>query len=266
MNREDQREYDNAIKYIASEFLLTNNIHINQQSFNNIPQLRQIINDFFTIYSNKVPNNVNEKLDLILQYELGGSKIMDVDALLKYNKWPISLIKHDITTMFADCIVNAANSKGLGCFIQGHKCIDNVIHSKAGPRMREECKINLNNKEIEPGNLIITLGYNLPSRYVFHTVGPIYDSNKVVESRITLIKCYLNCMKKLSDIKKQSIVFCCISTGEYGYPKNEACIIAIGSIKRWLNENKDYNPHITFCVYSDEDYNIYKKNMIHMLS
>ena len=258
MNQEDQRNYDDTVKYIASEFILPKR-NIAPQTFNDITTLRQIINDFFTVYPNKVPDNVNEKLDLILQYELGSQRIIDVDTLLKFKSYPISLVKHDITNIVADCIVNAANTKGLGCFTQKHKCIDNIIHSKA------ECNVTLNNKNIEPGNLIVSLGYNLPTRYVFHTVGPIYDINSAVNCRLTLIKCYLNCMNKLKDMKKRSIVFCCIGTGEYGYPKNEASVIAIKTIKRWLNDNPNYDSHVTFCVYSDEDYNIYKKNMIQLL-
>lgn len=259
---ENRREYENAIIHVIFEFVITycnKNIPLDIQNniSHNIPILRQLINESLTLYNKKVPENINQKIDIILQYELSNKKITDASTLLKYNN--ISIWKGDITTIYIDCIVNAANSQGSGCYLPGHKCIDNIIHSRAGPRMRDDCKNILGNREIETGDLIITLGYNIPARYVFHVVGPIYKNNTIMDNRLLLIKCYLNCLNKLRDIKKRSIAFCCISTGEYGYPKNEACIIAVNTVKRWMNENKDYPIHVVFCVYTDEDMNIYKK-------
>jgi len=255
---EDKREYENAITQVIFEFVITYcNKNIPPQILNNIPKLRQLINDSLTVYNKKVPESINQKMDIILQYELGDKKITDVSNLPKLNN--ISVWKGDITTLYIDCIVNAANSQGTGCYFPGHKCIDNIIHSKAGPRMREDCRNILGKTYIETGNLIMTLGYNIPARYVFHVVGPIYKEHNEIDNRILLIKCYLNCLNKLRDIKKRSIAFCCISTGEYGYPKNEACVIAVNTVKRWMSENKDYPVHVVFCVYTDEDQNIYKK-------
>lgn len=264
MDNENKREYDNAVKYIGNEFIIPySKTNINPQLFTNIPKLRQLINDYLSTYQDKVPDPITEKIDLLLQYELSSKQLIDASNLLQIsNQYPISLWQGDITTLHIDCIVNAANSNGLGCFTFGHKCIDNQIHGKAGPRMREECKTRLGNNKIESGNLIITLGYNLPSRYVFHTVGPIYNQNNKVNNRLTLIKCYLNCLNKLKDIKKSSIAFSCISTGEYGYPKEEACIIALNTVKRWICDNPDYKVDVVFCVFTDEDKKIYKNNMM----
>lgn len=254
MNSEDIREYNNAIKYIATEFVIPySGTNIHPQYFNDIPKLRQLVNDYLTTYQDKISDPISEKIDIMLQYELSQKQLFDFRNFHPIgNKYQIYLWKGDITTLNIDCIVNAANSKGLGCFTRGHKCIDNIIHSRAGPRMREECKTRLQNNVIESGNLIISQGYNLPSRYVFHTVGPIYSSNKTT-CRLDLIKCYLNCLNTLKNIKKTSIAFPCISTGEYGYPKNEATIIALNTVKRWLHDNQDYKIYVIFCVYTDED-------------
>jgi O-acetyl-ADP-ribose deacetylase (regulator of RNase III) len=170
------------------------------------------------------------------------------------NGYNVSLWQGDITTLSCDVIVNAANKDGIGCFTVGHKCIDNIIHSKAGPRMRAECKVTLGDKKIETGELISTLGYNLPTRYVFHTVGPIGSGN------IELIKCYLNCLKRARDMNLHSIAFCCISTGEYGFPQSKACFLALNSVKRWMKDN-NYNIHVVFCVFKDDDYAIYSENI-----
>ena len=260
---EDKREYENAIRYIATEFMVSYlGKNIEPEIFNDTPKLRQLVNDCMTTYPNKVSDPINEKLDLILQYELSSKKLIDATSLGKFsNKYSVSLWQGDITNLYIDSIVNAANSTGLGCFTVGNNCIDNTIHSNAGPRMREECKTRLGDSKIEPGNAIMTLGYNLPCRYVFHTVGPIYDINNKLIDRLTLIKCYLNCLNKLKDIKKTSIAFSCISTGSYEYPKEEACVVALSTVKRWIRNNPDYPVHIVFCVYDDENKELYKHNI-----
>jgi O-acetyl-ADP-ribose deacetylase (regulator of RNase III) len=222
-------------------------------------KLRKLLDDILTQNTNKLPDSINEKIDDILQYELERKKLTLAHELPR-NKWNVSLWKGDITTLNIDCIVNAANSTGLGCFIPGHKCIDNQIHSKAGPRMRDDCKTILGKNKIDPGNLIITLGYNLPCRKVFHVVGPIHDNNNKSKSNLDLIKCYLNSLNKMRDIRHHSIAFCCISTGEYSFPREEACIIALNSVKKWMTLNNNYPVHVVFNVYDDENENIYKSN------
>lgn len=256
----DKREYENAIRYCV--YGLTGNYesqNIPPDVRNNILNLRKWLNDILTQNTNKLSDAINEKMDDILQYELERKKLTLSHELPK-TKSNISLWKGDITTLNIDCIVNAANSKGLGCFVPGHVCIDNQIHNRAGPRMREDCKTILGKNTIEPGSLIMTLGYNLPCRKVFHVVGPIYDINNKSKNSITLIKCYLNSLNRLKDIKHNSIAFCCLSTGEYNFPKEEACNIALSSVKKWISMNSNYPIHIVFNVYNDEDEKIYKEN------
>lgn len=256
---QDQREYSNAIIKVAYDFIITDcNKNIPMYVLKDHIKSRQYINDFLTMYNEKVPESANQNIDKILQFELGDRKIADASNLLKSNG--VSIWQGDITSLYIDCIVNCANEKGTGCYIPGHKCVDNIIHSRAGPRMREECKTILtryNQDKIATGDLIITLGYNIPARHVFHVVGPIYKDHRETENRMLLIKSYLTCLTKLRDIRKRSIAFCCISTGEYGYPKQEACVIAINTVKRWINENKSYPIHVVFCTYTDEDMKLY---------
>ena len=219
-----------------------------------ISTIRIYLDDILTTYSDEVPFYINKKLDMLLQYELSVKHIIPSDRLprLRANE-QISLYKGDITTIESDCIVNGANASGIGCFTPGHKCIDNIIHSKAGPRLRAECRKKMNQIGlIQPGNLITTLGYNLPSRYVFHVVGPIYDTNRIKYHESILTKAYINCLDKLREMGLRSIVFCCISTGEYDYPKHPASVVAVQTVNQWLLDT-GYPAHVIFCVYTIED-------------
>lgn len=225
------------------------------------PAVRIYLNDILTTYPDAVPHYINKKIDMILQYELSKKQIISAEKLFRLRaNDQISLYKGDITLIDADCIVNAANDIGLGCFVVGHKCIDNAIGSKAGPKLREECRKKLNTDRISPGNLITTLGWNLPSRYVFHVVGPIYDKNRLKYHEAVLMLAYLNCLNKMKEMGLKSIVFPCISTGEYGYPQHEASVVAIRVVKKWLTES-NYPAHIIFCVFTDTDNIIYENNI-----
>ena len=179
------------------------------------------------------------------------------------NKDKICLWKGDITTLQIDSIVNAANSQGLGCFIPCHKCIDNQINTFAGISLRLECNEIMKEKDyfLETGKAIITNGYNLPAKYVIHTVGPIiYD--KVTDKEIKeLQECYINSLNLAKENKIRTIAFPCISTGEFRFPKEQASKIAIESVDRFLNKNRNYFDKVIFNVYGEEDYKIYERNI-----
>lgn len=168
----------------------------------------------------------------------------------------------DITSISADAIVNAANSKLLGCFVPLHRCIDNAIHSAAGIELRLECnKIIKRQGFDEPtGHAKITSAYNLASKYVLHTVGPIIYNQLTKEDCRMLSSCYTSCLKKASehdDIK--TIAFCCISTGEFRFPKDKASQIAVESVCSYLESNSDRFDKIIFNVFTREDYDEYAK-------
>lgn len=173
----------------------------------------------------------------------------------------ISLWKGDITSISVDAIVNAANSRMLGCFVPMHKCIDNAIHSTAGIQLRDECNriMNLQGHEEPTGSAKITSAYNLPSRYVIHTVGPIVQYEVTEENREDLKNCYKSCLEIAAKNNVKSVAFCCISTGEFRFPNEEAANIAIEAVKDFIKKNENKIDRIIFNVFKDIDYEIYTK-------
>lgn len=166
----------------------------------------------------------------------------------------------DITTLAADAIVNAANSAMLGCFVPCHGCIDNAIHSAAGVQLRLECaRIMAQQQGEEPtGRAKITRAYNLPCRYVLHTVGPIIDGRVTKQDRELLASCYRSCLELAAAHGLKSIAFCCISTGEFHFPNELAAEIAIRTVKDYQQQNPN-RMEVIFNVFKDCDYEIYKR-------
>ena len=182
--------------------------------------------------------------------------ITDVNTFLYADG--ISLFKGDITTLNADAIVNAANSAMLGCFHPLHNCIDNAIHSAAGVQVRLDCNDIMQGREAGNGEVIATKAYNLPSKFIFHTVGPIVSGRITAENREDLKKCYENCLAKADEMKFNSIAFCCISTGVFGYPKEEAAQLAVKIAGEYKAQTAS-DLKIIFDVFTEEDYAIYKR-------
>ena len=171
----------------------------------------------------------------------------------------IALWQGDITRLDADAIVNAANNSLLGCFIPHHKCIDNVIHSCAGVQVRLDCsKIMGAQGEPEPsGCAKITRAYNLPSKYILHTVGPMVGVRVTDEDRRVLRNCYISCLNLAREMGLHTVAFCCISTGIFGFPSDEAAAIAVGAVKNWLLDS-GYDMRVVFDVFLDKDLAIYR--------
>ena len=194
------------------------------------------------------------KQDKILK-ELSFSKgIVDVNKLDEI-KDHICLYLGDIVKIKADAIVNACNSRLLGCLKPLHYCIDNAIHSFAGLEVRRDLLNELKGKKEPNGKCRVTKGYNLPSKYIFHTVGPIYSNIK--QNEIDLRNCYYSCLKKADEMKLKSIVFCSLSTGVFGYPINKASSIAIDTVIKYLNEENKNIERVVFNLFKEDDYNIY---------
>ena len=170
----------------------------------------------------------------------------------------IILWQGDITRLDADAIVNAANSELLGCFRPGHNCIDNVIHSAAGLQLREECaEIMRRQGHEEPtGQAKITGGYNLPARYVLHTVGPIISGPLTENDRSLLASCYRSCLALAEEKRLKSVAFCCISTGVFRFPKEEAARIAVRTVREYLKSGAVEK--VVFCVHGGENLRIYQ--------
>ena len=166
----------------------------------------------------------------------------------------------DITTLTVDAIVNAANSQMLGCFIPCHGCVDNAIHTYAGIQLRLECaRIMAGQREEEPaGKAKITKAYNLPCRYILHTVGPVIQRAVTKADRELLASCYRTCLELAAENGLRSIAFCCISTGEFHFPNELAAEIAIQAVGEWQRKNPD-KIKVIFNVFKDRDYEIYKR-------
>ena len=172
----------------------------------------------------------------------------------------IYLWQGDITTLAADAIVNAANSRMLGCFDPCHGCIDIAIHTYAGTQLRMECARIMagQRKEEATGKAKITKAYNLPCRYVLHTVGPIIYGTVTKTDCELLAGCYRSCLELAAAYGLKSVAFCCISTGEFHFPNELAAEIAIQTVRTWQQQNSN-RIEVIFNVFKDSDYEIYKR-------
>lgn len=167
----------------------------------------------------------------------------------------------DITRLRVDAIVNAANSLMLGCRQPLHYCIDNAIHSAAGIQLRLECNEIMQRlgREARTSEAIMTRGYNLPARYVIHTVGPIIPGGvPTMGQEVQLADCYRHCLELAAAKGLQSIAFCCISTGVFMFPQRRAADIATSTVEAWLRAHKTSICTVVFNTYKDSDYDIYK--------
>lgn len=159
----------------------------------------------------------------------------------------IEIFKGDITKLEVDAIVNAANTSLLG-----GGGVDGAIHRAAGKELLDECR-TLNG--CETGNAKITIGFKLPAKYIIHTVGPVWHGGHSGEQE-KLASCYKRCMHVADENNIKTIAFPNISTGVYGYPKNEAAEIAIKEISRFLAYHKTMEK-VIFCIFDDENFSIY---------
>ena len=172
----------------------------------------------------------------------------------------IYLWQGDITTLRCDAIVNAANSQMLGCFAPCHGCIDNAIHTYAGVQLRLACGklMQQQGHEEETGKAKITPGFNLPCRYVLHTVGPIVSGRLTQRDQQLLASCYRSCLELAEQNNVNSIAFCCISTGEFHFPHEKAAEIAIQTVKEY-REHTHSKMEVIFNVFKETDLNIYRQ-------
>ena len=156
--------------------------------------------------------------------------------------------------------MNAANSQMLGCWAPGHYCIDNAIHTFAGVQLRIECARIMNEQghEEPTGQAKITPAYNLPSKHVIHTVGPIANGHPTDLHREQLASSYRSCLDLAAKHGLHSIAFCCISTGVFGFPQREAAEIALSTVRDWLDENNS-DMTVVFNVFGADDERFYQE-------
>lgn len=194
--------------------------------------------------------------------EKGVVSLLDIDEI----KPGISIWQGDITRLKIDAIVNAANSKMLGCFVPMHTCIDNCIHSFAGIQLREECDKkmrelrNLYGQDYQQPTAIplLTDAYNLPAKKVIHVVGPIVEWQLTSDLEENLAACYRNTLDFCLENGLKSVAFCCISTGVFRFPNECAGEIAVNTVTEWMKAHPDSIERVIFNVFKDEDKRIYE--------
>jgi len=255
---------DFLINYLLKEDL--------QYSEMEIPSDLQGKRDLFRALRNvRPPKPVGEEFlrmqDEELQAQLQEKGIVELAAVQQLSifnsQFSISLWQGDITRLKVEAIVNAANSQMLGCFHPLHKCIDNAIHSAAGVQLREEChRMMLQQGHDEPtGQAKITKAYNLPCKYVIHTVGPIVPNGiPTTSQKEQLASCYRSIMQLADENRLESVAFCCISTGEFRFPNQLAAEIAVKTVRDFLVGHPETTiKHVVFNVFKDLDKQIYEK-------
>ena len=148
----------------------------------------------------------------------------------------------------------------LGCFVPCHGCIDNSIHTFAGIQLRLACAelMKRQGHEEETGKAKITPAFNLPCRYILHTVGPIIYGAVTKSDCELLASCYRSCLELTSENGLGSVAFCCISTGEFHFPNEKAAEIAIKTVKKYKKLTRS-KIEVIFNVFKDSDYKIYKR-------
>lgn len=230
----------NVLKYLESTYGKFKNLNISPRTKIQYLLTQNII---------RLSSNIMSDMNYILQSE---NNIGVIDLTTPKSK--ITLIKCDITKIKCDAIVNAANSVGLGCFQPGHKCIDNIIHDRAGPALKIKCQEILNGSQIPTSKCIITPGYNLPAKYVIHVVGPIYHKDRHEQNIQELANSYTNVIKLAERNNLETVAFCCISTGEFGFDQKLAANVVCRTIL-----TLETNINICLCTYTDADHDLYKK-------
>jgi O-acetyl-ADP-ribose deacetylase (regulator of RNase III) len=254
MEQRERREF--LIKALLAEYPRYASMAVPQQEEAQRRLLRSLMNQ-------RMPRPVNDEVlrvqDAYLQQDAKERGITQIDDLTPIEP-NLYVWKGDITLLAADGIVNAANSQMLGCFVPCHGCIDNAIHTHAGIQLRLECAdlMQRQGHEEETGLAKITKAYNLPSKFVLHTVGPVVQGRLNKEHCRLLQSCYLSCLTLAAEKGIKSLAFCCISTGVFGFPKREAAQIAVQTVKAY-QEKTGSAMKIIFNVFAEEDYEIYRE-------
>lgn len=199
--------------------------------------------------------------DALLSAEREERGVVDAIALPVTAAHPkIVLWQGDITRLAADAIVDADNRGLLGCFVPCHGCIDNAIHSAAGLQLREECRriMQVQGCPEPTGQAKLTGGYNLPARYILHTVGPIVQGPLTDRHRRELADCYRSCLALAAEHRLKTAAFCCISTGEFRFPNQEAAETAVNAVTEFLRTDTSIQ-RVIFNVFKDTDAAIYRR-------
>lgn len=247
-------------KYLIQELLREQPQYRNMEIPESARDQKNLLRSLFNI---RMPEPVSEEFlqvqDAYLQGEAAEKGVTDLADLTPIEEG-IYLWQGDITTLKCDAIVNAANSQMLGCFYPCHGCIDNAIHTFSGVQLRAACADLMKEQgHSEPtGTAKITPAYNLPCRYVLHTVGPIITGVVTKKDEQLLASCYRSCLELAEQNQVESIAFCCISTGEFHFPNKRAAEIAVKTVREYRQERQS-KMEVIFNVFKETDLRIYRQ-------
>jgi len=253
MNQAEKRLF--LIKWLLEEQPRYRNLEISSD----VTEQSQLLRSLFNI---RMPGTIDESFlkvqDEYLQEETKRKGVTTLADLTPIQPG-IFLWMGDITTLACDAIVNAANSGMTGCYQPCHNCIDNCIHTYAGIQLRNACAEIMEKQGYEEptGQAKITSAYNLPCKYVIHTVGPIVQGRLTNKHEKLLASCYRSCLELAEENGCASIAFCCISTGVFGFPQKRAAEIAVQTVRDYRAETSS-NIEVIFNVFKNVDYEIYR--------
>ena len=246
--------------YLITELKNENPQYAGMSVQSDTAQQKMLLRALFNV---RMPKAVNDEFlkiqDEYLREEARLKGVTDVSALVPVQP-DIYLWQGDITTLKCDAVVNAANSQMLGCFCPNHGCIDNAIHTFAGIELRLACAelMKKQGHEESAGQAKLTPAFNLPCRFVIHTVGPIVYGRLTDKDCETLRSCYRSCLKIADEHNLNSIAFCCISTGEFHFPNDIAAKIAVDTVKKYKAQTQS-KIKVIFNVFKDTDRKIYRE-------
>ncbi|MBD5429253.1 protein-ADP-ribose hydrolase [Lactobacillus sp.] len=250
MNQTERREY--LIKHLLAEYK-KNDVTIPKDAYQQELLLRALFNV-------REPKPIDAEFKKIQDEYLKEENYKKGIVPASDFEDGMSVWKGDITRLEVDAIVNAANSGMTGCYLPNHNCIDNAIHTYAGIELRNECNLMMveQGHPEETGKAKITKAYNLPSKFVIHTVGPIVENEVTQKEKDLLEKSYWNCLSLAASYNLSSIAFPCISTGVFNFPNKLAAEIAVSTVKKFLAQNTTIKK-VIFDVFKEQDEQFYEK-------
>lgn len=246
--------------FLIHTLLKENTAYSAVQIPDNAAEQKQLLRALMNV---RPPHEINEEFlrlqDEYLRQETADKKVTDIASLTPVRDG-LYIWQGDITALRCDAIVNAANSGMTGCYVPNHRCIDNCIHTYAGIQLRNECAgiMKKQGHEEPTGQAKLTPAYNLPCRYILHTVGPIVGWEVTKRDCELLASCYQSCLALAAAHKLESIAFCCISTGEFHFPNDKAARIAIDTVDTFMKQETSVKK-VVFNVFKDIDKDIYEK-------
>lgn len=256
MNQDERRLY--LIKYLLREQIRFQKPQIPEDVQGQQNLLRALMNVRMPKPVSREFLQVQDEYLIERNRERGITDVKELESVAADKR--LYIWQGDITTLRCDAIVNACNSQMLGCFSPMHACIDNFIHTYAGIQLRLAMHeiMEKQGHEEPAGKAKITSGYNLPAKYILHTVGPVIRGNVTKKEEELLADCYRECLKLAAENGIESIAFCCLATGVFRFPQQRAAEIAVKTVKTFI-ESDHRIKRVVFNVFKDEDLRIYKK-------